>query len=179
MSRDLRPGLVTWMSRLTGYINMHGYKFSKADHLELVRLTWHLLTAPDMEPRLMETFIRVLLCLMKKRRLLSPEDLGRVSRHLFIVIMSMCFLAELDWRKLYDIYEDMSGHYATMSMKIYPTDFEKSLKLLVKTCRPYFSRTATTEILNEFRPYFCPHDSMMSKAVAYCSLFLPTLFVDR
>ena len=91
----------------------------------------------------------------------------------------MCFFAELDWRKLYDIYEDMSGHYATMSMKIYPTDFEKSLKLLVKTCRPYFSRTATTEILNEFRPYFCPHDSMMSKAVAYCSLFLPTLFVDR
>ena len=84
MSRDLRPGLVTWMSRLTGYINMHGYKFSKADHLELVRLTWHLLTAPDMEPRLMETFIRVLLCLMKKRRLLSPEDLGRVSKHLFI-----------------------------------------------------------------------------------------------
>ena len=85
MSRDLRPGLVTWMSRLTGYINMHGYKFSKADHLELVRLTWHLLTAPDMEPRLMETFIRVLLCLMKKRRLLSPEDLGRVSKHLSIV----------------------------------------------------------------------------------------------
>ena len=66
-----------------------------------------------------------------------------------------------------------------MSMKVYPLDFEKSLKILIKTCRYYFSSTATKEIMAEFRPYFCPHDNIMTKAVSYCSLFLPTLFVER
>ena len=85
----------------------------------------------------------------------------------------------MDWRPLYDIYEDMSSHNATMCLKVYPQDFEKSLKLLIKLCRYYFSPSSTGEILLEFRPYFCPHDVIMSKAMAYCTLFLPTLFVER
>ena len=104
---------------------------------------------------------RVLLVLMKKRRLLSPDDLT------------------LDWRPLYDLYEDLSGYAVTMSMKFYPADFEKSLKALVKVARPYFPRSATKEMLREFRPCFCPHDTIMAKAMAYCSLFLPTLSVER
>jgi len=159
--RELRPGVVTWMSRLTAYVNLYGFKFSKEDHVHFIKLTWELFTTPKMEPRLMEVFARVLLCLLKKRSLLTPEDL------------------ELDWRPLYDIYEDMSSHFASMNMKIYPQDFEKSLKLLIKLCRYYFPRSATQEILSEFRPYFCPHDGIMAKAVAYCALFLPTIFVSK
>merc|ERR1740128_858831 len=64
-------------------------------------------------------------------------------------------------------------------MKFYPADFEKSLKALVKVARPYFPRSATKEMLREFRPCFCPHDTIMAKAMAYCSLFLPTLSVER
>jgi len=161
LMRELRPGVVTWMSRLTAYVNLYGFKFSKEDHVHFIKLAWELFITPDMEPRLMEVFARVLLCLLKKRSLLSPDDL------------------ELDWRPLYDIYEDMSDHYASMNMKIYPQDFEKSLKLLIKLCRYYFPKTATKEILSEFRPYFCPHDGIMAKAVAYCALFLPTTFVEK
>ena len=78
LTRDLRPGVVTWMSRLTGFINMYGFKFSKEDHVMLVNLTWSLLTMENMEPRLMEVFVRVLLSLLKKRRLLNRDDLGIV-----------------------------------------------------------------------------------------------------
>jgi len=159
--RELRPGVVTWMSRLTAYVNLYGFKFSKEDHINFIKITWELFITPKMEPRLMEVFARVLVSLLKKRSLLTPDDL------------------ELDWRPLYDIYEDMSSHYASMNMKIYPQDFEKSLKLLIKLCRNYFPSTATGEILAEFRPYFCPHDGIMAKAVAYCALFLPTVFVSK
>ena len=85
----------------------------------------------------------------------------------------------MDWRPLYDIYEDMSSHNATMCLKVYPQDFEKSLKLLIKLCRNYFPLSSTGEILSEFRPYFCPHDTSMEEAMKYCSLFLPTLFAER
>ena len=74
--RDLRPGAVTWMSRLTGYISLYGYKFSKEEHLAFIHQAWHLLHIPNLEPRLLEVFVRVLLCLLKKRSLITPKDLG-------------------------------------------------------------------------------------------------------
>ena len=99
--------------------------------------------------------------LLKKRRLLTPDDLS------------------LDWRQLWDITEEFEGQAVSMSMKLYPADFEKSLKSLVKLARPYFPHSATKEILRELRPQFCPHDRTMTKAVYSCSIFLPTLFVER
>ena len=74
--RELRPGLVTWMSRLTGYISLYGYKFSKEEHITFIQLAWRLLIIPDLEPRLLEVLVRVLLCLLKKRSLITPADLG-------------------------------------------------------------------------------------------------------
>ena len=74
--RELRPGLVTWMSRLTGYISLYGYKFSKQEHVEFIELAWKLLLIPDLEPRLLEVLVRVLLCLLKRRSLITPADLG-------------------------------------------------------------------------------------------------------
>ena len=74
--RELRPGLVTWMSRLTGYISLYGYKFSKEEHIMFIQLSWKLLLIPDLEPNLLEVLVRVLLCLLKKRSLITPADLG-------------------------------------------------------------------------------------------------------
>ena len=99
--------------------------------------------------------------LLKKRRLLTPDDLS------------------LNWRHLWDIAMEFEGQATSMSMKFYPTDFEKSFKSLVKVSRPYFPRSATKEILTELRPQFCPHYQGMTKAIYSCSLFLPTLFVER
>jgi len=158
--REFRPGIVTWMSRLTGYINLYGYKFSKQDHINLINMTWELLITPNMEPRLLEVFARILVCLLKKRSLLTPSDIT------------------IHWKPLYDLYEDLQSHHAIMNMKIFPPDFENTLKLLIKLSRYYFPPSATEEILREFRPYYCPHDRIMSKALAYAALFLPTTFVE-
>ena len=96
-----------------------------------------------------------------------------------VIVCFIFLITELDWRKLYEIYDDMSSHAAVMAMKIYPQEFEKSLKSLIKLARVYFPDRATSEIMSEFRPYFCPHDTVMSQAVAYCALFLPTIAVER
>ena len=159
--RELRPGVVTWMSRLTAYVNLYGLKFSKDDHVKFVMLAWELLTSPDMEPRLMEVFTRVLLCLLKKRSLLTPADLT------------------LDWRPLYKIYDELISHNVAMNMKSFPADFDKSLKMLIKLSRSYFPLSATAEILTEFRPQFCPHDPSMGRAISHLVLFLPTYFVQQ
>ena len=74
--RELEPGVIDWMSRLTGYISLYGYKFSKEEHVSFIQLAWKLLITPDMEPRLLEVLVRVLLCLLKKRSLITPADLG-------------------------------------------------------------------------------------------------------
>ena len=140
--KDLRPGVVTWMSRLTGYISLYGYKFSKEDHLSFIHLAWELLIIPHLEPRLLEVFVRVLLCLLKKRSLITPQDLGEVRLRVDI-LTNVSDVSVLDWKPLYDIYEDMSSHNVTMCLKVYPQDFEKSLKLLIKLCRYYFPQSST------------------------------------
>ena len=56
--RDLRPGLVTWLSRLSAFISLYGFKMSRIEHVGLVRLVWSLLVTKDMEPRIMDTCIR-------------------------------------------------------------------------------------------------------------------------
>jgi proteasome activator subunit 4 len=53
------------------------------------------------------------------------------------------------------------------------SDIEKSLLYCVRSCRLYFSATATQEILDEFRPWLCPFDSAFSDAMCYLDLFLP------
>ena len=74
--KDHRPGLVTWMSRLTGYISLYGYKFSKEDHLAFINLTWELLLIPHLEPSLLNFVARVLIKLLRKASLITPSDLG-------------------------------------------------------------------------------------------------------
>lgn len=42
--RELRPGLVTWISRLNKYIRMYGLKFPKHDHIALIQLLMKFVT---------------------------------------------------------------------------------------------------------------------------------------
>ena len=131
------------------------------EHIDFINLAWNLLTSHEQETRLMEVFVKVLLSLLSRKDLLSPAEL------------------ELPWRPLYLLLEDLNSHQVQMNLKVYPVDFEKKLKSLVKVCRYYFPASATDEILAEFRPYFCPHDHVMTKAISYCALFLPTLHLRK
>ena len=43
--RELRPGVVTWISRLNKYIRMYGLKFPKHDHISLIKLLTSFITS--------------------------------------------------------------------------------------------------------------------------------------
>ena len=46
--RELRPGMVTWISRLNKYIRMYGLKFPKHDHISLIKLLMSFVTTEGM-----------------------------------------------------------------------------------------------------------------------------------
>jgi hypothetical protein len=37
MKREVRPGAVIWITRMSKYIRFYGYKFPKADQIALIR----------------------------------------------------------------------------------------------------------------------------------------------
>ena len=47
--RELRPGMVTWVSRLNKYIRIYGLKFPKADHIILIKMLMSFVTSPGIE----------------------------------------------------------------------------------------------------------------------------------
>ena len=79
--------MIDWMSRLTGYISLYGYKFSKEEHVSFIQLAWKLLLTPDMEPGLLNFIARVLIKLLRKTNLLTPEDLGGIKNIYFTNIL--------------------------------------------------------------------------------------------
>ena len=83
----------------------------------------------------------------------------------------------LPWRPLYSLFLDLGSHEVKLNLRVYPPDFDKALTVLVKRARAYFPPAAAEEIMAELRPDFCPHDPVMSRALSYCALFLPTLRV--
>ncbi|CAF3768327.1 unnamed protein product [Rotaria sp. Silwood1] len=54
-----------------------------------------------------------------------------------------------------------------------PKHIVNSFLFCVHNCRPYFSATATQEILDEFRPCLCPFDTVCGDVMGYWNMFLP------
>lgn len=106
---------------------------------------------------MMQGFARLLINLLKKKELLSRDDL------------------ELPWRPLYDMVERiLYSKTEHLRLNSFPNSIENVLKTLVKSCRPYFPADATAEMLEEWRPLMCPFDVTMQKAISYFEIFLPT-----
>uniref|UniRef100_A0A8D2L1E2 Proteasome activator subunit 4 n=1 Tax=Varanus komodoensis TaxID=61221 RepID=A0A8D2L1E2_VARKO len=132
-------------------------KFSKEDHVLFIKLMYELVTIPKLEISMMQGFARLLINLLKKKELLSRDDL------------------ELPWRPLYEMLERiLYSKTEHLGLNWFPNSVESVLKTLVKNCRPYFSDDATAEMLDEWRPLMCPFDVTMQKAITYFELFLPT-----
>ncbi|PKU42955.1 proteasome activator complex subunit 4 [Limosa lapponica baueri] len=139
------------------YIRLYGRKFSREDHVLFIKLLYELVTIPKLEISMMQGFARLLINLLKKKELLSRDDL------------------ELPWRPLYDMLERiLYSKTEHLGLNWFPTSVESVLKTLVKSCRPYFPEDATAEMLDEWRPLMCPFDVTMQKAITYFELFLPT-----
>ncbi|KAL5009261.1 hypothetical protein ScPMuIL_014842 [Solemya velum] len=155
--RDVKVGAGHWNGQLTRYIRMYGHNFSKADHLTLVHLMFELTTIPDLELSLVQKYANQLIHLLKKKELLSREDLM------------------LPWKPLYDLVESVIySACEPHGLQLFPTNIENTLKHVVRSCRVYFSLESTQEMLEEWRPLLCPFDITIMKGLAYLELFLPT-----
>ncbi|KAJ8365239.1 hypothetical protein SKAU_G00140700, partial [Synaphobranchus kaupii] len=156
--RELWPGVLFWTRKLSTYIRLYGRKFTKEDHVLFVKLLYELVTIPTMEIGMMQGFTRLLVSLLKKKELLSQDDL------------------QLPWRPLYQLYERiLYSKTEHLGLNWFPNSVEGALKMLVKSCRPYFPESSTQEMLDEWRPLLCPFDHTMQKAISYLELFLPTI----
>ncbi|KAG7492479.1 hypothetical protein MATL_G00015050 [Megalops atlanticus] len=157
-ARELWPGVLFWTRKLSTYIRLYGRKFSREDHVLFIKLLYELVTMPRLEISMMQGFARLLITLLKKKELLSRDDL------------------ELPWRPLYELYERiLYSKTEHLGLNWFPNSVEHVLKMLVKSCRPYFPVSATEEMLEEWRPLICPFDLSMQKVISYCELFLPTI----
>ncbi|XP_048863845.1 proteasome activator complex subunit 4A isoform X1 [Brienomyrus brachyistius] len=174
--RELWPGVLFWTRKLSTYMRLYGRKFNKEDHVLFVNLLYELVTIPKLEISMMQGFARLLINLLKKKELLSREDL------------------ELPWRPLYELQERIlysktehlglnwfpnspwphASSKHVMITFIQKCSVENVLKTLVKSCRPYFPASSTQEMLDEWRPLLCPFDVTMQRAISYFELFLPT-----
>uniref|UniRef100_A0A9J7XFQ0 Proteasome activator subunit 4 n=1 Tax=Cyprinus carpio carpio TaxID=630221 RepID=A0A9J7XFQ0_CYPCA len=157
-------------------MRLYGRKFSKEDHVHFVKLLYELVTIPKLEISMMQSFARLLITLLKKKELLSREDLELPWRPLY----------ELQDRILYSKTEHLGLNWFPSSLRPHSSSkhiivklaqrcsVEAVLKTLIKNCRPYFPESATQEMLEEWRPLMCPFDVTMQKAMGYFELFLPT-----
>ncbi|XP_013404552.1 proteasome activator complex subunit 4 [Lingula anatina] len=155
---DVKVGVVHWVSQLTKYIRCHGLKFSKEDHICFVKILFEMITIPDLELSLVQKFSTLFISLLKKKELLSREDL------------------ELPWKPLYKLAEEVFySTYEPHGLALFPPTIESHIKSVVRMARPYFSVESTQEMLEEWRPLMCPFDTTMGKAMKYFELFLPTM----
>ncbi|XP_046617317.1 proteasome activator complex subunit 4-like [Neodiprion virginianus] len=155
--REVRFGCSLWTARLCKYIKIYGMKFSKEDHILLVKLMYELITIPNLEPHKVAEFGATLIILLKKKELISPEEL------------------ELPWKPLYDLtYRIMATGETALGMYRYFSSIESTLDVLVHAAKVYFPVTATQEILDKLRPCLYPLDSsMMATTMETLEWFLP------
>ncbi|XP_072293387.1 proteasome activator complex subunit 4A isoform X1 [Eucyclogobius newberryi] len=174
--REIWPGVLFWTRKLSTYMRLYGRKFSKEDHVLFIKLLYELVMIPKLEISMMQGFSRLLINLLKKKELLSREDL------------------ELPWRPLYELHDRiLYSKTEHLGLNWFPNSprprtssknlmlklvrrcsVENVIRALIKNCRPYFSDSATQEMLDEWRPLLCPFDVTMQRAISYFELFLPT-----
>ncbi|KAH8027892.1 hypothetical protein HPB51_011122 [Rhipicephalus microplus] len=158
MLREVKPVTASWTGHLNNFLKLYGYQFSKKDHVELIQLLLALIVIPDLELGIVQKLAHTLGLLLKKRELLSREDLS------------------IEWRPLYELYERLLySPYEHLGMLLLPVNLETNIKQLIRYCRTYFTVESTQEMLDEWEPLMCPFDVTMHKAMAYFELFLPTL----
>ncbi|XP_034049345.1 proteasome activator complex subunit 4B-like [Thalassophryne amazonica] len=156
--RELWPGVAFWTRRLLNFLKLYGRRFSKEDHVLFIKLLYELVTLPNLEPHMMQSYARLLIHLLKKKELLSRNDL------------------QLPWRPLYNLYERIAySKTEHLGLIWFPNSLDHILKALIKSCRLYFPASSTKEMLDEWRPLLCVFDVVMQKAISNMELFLPTI----
>ncbi|XP_031565856.1 proteasome activator complex subunit 4-like [Actinia tenebrosa] len=155
--RESSPGALYWSNQLSSYIKLYGRKFSKEDHINFIKLFYELITTPELDAQFIIGYGHVLILLLKKRKLISREELT------------------LPWKPLYANVEFLHySKYESVGLKKHSSKCKELMKSVVRLARVYFSVESTQEMLDEWKPLLCPYDVAFGKAIFYFSLFLPT-----
>ncbi|PAV68602.1 hypothetical protein WR25_09442 [Diploscapter pachys] len=155
---DIRYGFDNWSRELAFYIHQYGLRFSKEEHVTLVKMYLCFIQKGSFW-RQTKRIIRFLTQLLDKYHFLSREDLI------------------IDWRPLYELYIEIA--YKNLENKVYfnlPPNFKADLRNLIVRARRYFSSSATQELLDETRPLMCIWDDSSVRAWDILDLFLPMRF---
>ncbi|CAL7949711.1 unnamed protein product [Xylocopa violacea] len=151
------PGCYVGVSKLCHYIKTYGLQFSKSDHILFIKLLYELVTVPKIPSITTFKCFFALLLLLKKKKLISPDEL------------------ELPWRPLYKMVLRMlktEEHHPEMCR--FGNFFGGALESVIICAKAYFPLSATQEILDELRPTLCPIvGSTMVNSIQILRLFLP------
>jgi Proteasome-substrate-size regulator, mid region/Domain of unknown function (DUF3437) len=124
--------------------------------IDAIRILYRLVTVDRLDITLQSQWAELLNTLVRKRPHEKPLP-GLV----------------LDWRPLYEI---MVRHYnkKKRSNETGSSKHAASILLCAFSCRRYFPESATVEIMEEFLPNICPHDSVVAWHQAMFVLLIPT-----
>ncbi|XP_067941424.1 proteasome activator complex subunit 4B-like [Watersipora subatra] len=138
-------------------MQVFGLRFTKQDHIYLIKLLYELIVTEDQEIYVINAFAGTFNALTKKKELLSPDELN------------------LPWRPAYQLWKSVSlTKNEFYKRKFLPQSAEGMVRKFIKNCRTYFPIEATGEMLKEWKHLLCPFDMSMSDALELLDLFLPT-----
>lgn len=139
------------------YIILYGLRFTLQDHVLLIKICFQVLLLRHLSPLDVENVAKILNTLLKKTYLIHRSQLT------------------LPWRPLFDLYYYWEeSAWATRGLIKPNSTFKNTLHSLLTYTRGYYSEDATEEMLREWKPMLCPHDTSMVPAMKYFKLFLPT-----
>ncbi|CAF4503506.1 unnamed protein product [Rotaria socialis] len=151
---ELQPGFSFWSNALKEFITLYGFYFTKDNHLKLVNFYLSVLSITDLQYTSVKICCELLSTLLRKTRLITRDDLV------------------IDWHTLYRWAKLVhNNHDKAHALVTLPEGLEFSILWCTHYCSPYFSKTATQEILEIFRPQFYPNDSNFFNIILWLSEF--------
>ncbi|KAF8386338.1 hypothetical protein PRIPAC_75480 [Pristionchus pacificus] len=155
--KDIRRGMLHYCTELDKYISLHSYRFTKEDHVALLRLLTPFVKKGEIY-RDVRVILRTMTALLKKKDCLSRNDIT------------------FDWRPVYDLYEEVAyGNLEEDGVFLMPEGFKDDITKFIRVAREFWPLEATQELLDEFRPLMCPWDESMLKGMKLLQMFLPTV----
>ncbi|KAK6059176.1 hypothetical protein COOONC_03197, partial [Cooperia oncophora] len=127
---DPVTGLMHWVPELERYIDYHGRRLSKDDHILFVRLL-------NCSIKKGNTFRDVKIAMHCLNKLLGKRD--------FLLRGDL----EIDWRPLFDLYVEVSYKNLEDGIFLMPDGFRSELQAYISHARRYFTDNATQQLLDE------------------------------
>ncbi|CAF0813651.1 unnamed protein product [Adineta steineri] len=154
---EFQPGFTLWTRKLKEFMSLYGFYFTKINHVKLIKFYLSIISTIDISYSVAQICFESLMDLLKHIELIQRNDLT------------------IDWQIFYRWLKVAKDYQLKSYLMVkLPKDFELSIVKCTQCASPYFSSTATQEILDEIRPQLYPSDlTSMCNAMQIFDYFLP------